>query len=529
MPPSPRLAVIWQEPSLEPIARRAVRTAIIGRSQESERELVDTRRRPVREGSFEMLARRLFAVTALVAATAFGAPIDPSFFQGLEWRLVGPFRGGRVLAVSGVPGEPEHFYFGAVNGGVWETLDAGRTWKPIFDDQAVGSIGALALAPSNPRVVYVGTGEADMRSDIAQGTGCIAPATAARTWVHVGLADTQQIGRILVDPRTRAGLRRGAGPSLRVQRGARRLPLPRRRGALGEGALPDEDTGAIDLAFEPGDPSVIYAALWQTRRPPWSVYPPSNGPGSGLFRSTTAGSSWSRVDGNGLPPAHGRIGLAVAPTEPGRVYAMVDAGRRAASTARTTGARTGPEWPATTAHLAARLVLRPASPSTRVVRPVYALNTDPATARSDGGRSFARPRDSPGGDDFHELWIDPGRPGPPDPRHRSGGGRDPQRRPDLELLAQPADRADLPRLHRQPLPLLGLRRPAGLGRCRPTEPHHRNRAGINARASSARSRPAARATTSCPTRATPRSSSAAGSSKLDLRTMQTREIDPTLA
>src|SRR5436190_16082696 len=136
----------------------------------------------------------------LAAALLFAAAVDPSLFQDLHWRLIGPFRGGRVLAVSGVPNEPEHFYFGSVNGGVWETVDAGRTWQPIFDGQPVGSIGALALAPSNPRIVYVGTGEADMRSDIAQGDGMYKSEDGGRTWRAIGLADSQQIGHIEVHP-----------------------------------------------------------------------------------------------------------------------------------------------------------------------------------------------------------------------------------------------------------------------------------------------------------------------------------------
>src|ERR1051325_11419812 len=126
--------------------------------------------------------------------------VSVSDFQDLHWRLIGPFRAGRVLAVSGVPGEPEHFYFGSVNGGVWETRDAGRTWQPLFDSQPVGSIGALAVAPSNHNVIYVGTGEADMRSDIAQGEGMFKSGDAGKTWTRIGLTASQQIGRILVDP-----------------------------------------------------------------------------------------------------------------------------------------------------------------------------------------------------------------------------------------------------------------------------------------------------------------------------------------
>src|SRR5512141_2742997 len=140
-----------------------------------------------------------FAVLITTIAS-LQAAVSPALFQDLRWRLIGPFRGGRVLAVTGVTGEPEHFYFGSVNGGVWETRDAGRTWQPIFDSQPIGSIGALAVAPSNHDVLYAGSGEADMRSDIAQGNGMYKSTDAGKTWTHIGLDDSQQIGRISVHP-----------------------------------------------------------------------------------------------------------------------------------------------------------------------------------------------------------------------------------------------------------------------------------------------------------------------------------------
>ena len=153
-----------------------------------------------------MPSSRLFARLRPLALACLGFGIAvgacaASGFGDLHWRLLGPFRGGRVLAVAGVPGQPQHFYFGAVNGGVWETLDAGRTWQPIFDDQPIGSVGAIAVAPSDPKVIYVGSGEADMRSDIAQGDGMYRSADSGKTWTKIGLADSQQIGKVIVDPR----------------------------------------------------------------------------------------------------------------------------------------------------------------------------------------------------------------------------------------------------------------------------------------------------------------------------------------
>src|SRR5256886_13129622 len=265
--------------------------------------------------------RHLF--TLLCCVSTASAAVDPALFQDLHWRLIGPFRAGRVLAVSGVPGEPEHFYFGSVNGGVWETRDAGRTWQPIFDSQPIGSIGALAVASSNHNVIYVGSGEADMRSDIAQGNGMYKSTDAGKTWTHIGLEDSQQIGKVLIHPDNPdlvyvAAL--GHPYAANAERGVFRSSDGGKswQKILG----PDNDTGAIDLDFEPGNPRGIYAALWQTRRTPWSVYPPSNGPGTGPFKSTDGGDTWSELH---LTTKPGRIGIAVAPSRPQRVYAIVDA------------------------------------------------------------------------------------------------------------------------------------------------------------------------------------------------------------
>ncbi|MCU1230606.1 MAG: hypothetical protein JWO97_3490 [Acidobacteria bacterium] len=350
--------------------------------------------------------KRLLACALLLASTAF-ADVDPSLFGELHWRLIGPFRGGRVLAVSGVPGEPQHFYFGHVNGGVWETRDAGRTWTPIFDDQPIGSIGALAIAPSNPNVIYAGTGEADMRSDIAQGDGIYKSLDAGKTWTHVGLRDSQQIGRITIDPADPnivyvAALGHPYGPN--AERGVFRS---RDGGKTWARILSrnDSDTGAIDLAFEPGNARVIYAALWQTRRTPWSVYPPSNGPGSGLFKSTDGGDTWTELKGTGLPAKPGRIGIAVAPSNPRRVYAIVDAedgGMYRSDDAGATWIRAGSD---------ARVWSRGWYFGGITVEPkdadvVYSCNVN-LFRSSDAGKTWAPVKGAPGGDDYHSLWIDP--------------------------------------------------------------------------------------------------------------------------
>ena len=183
-------------------------------------------------------------VTLAGAGRTLGSPdsvkaVDPKLFQELRWRLIGPFRGGRTLAVTGVRGQPEVYYFGSVGGGVWKTNDAGRTWKPIFDSQPIASIGAIAVAPSDSKVIYVGSGEADMRSSISYGDGMFKSTDGGKTWARAGLRDSRQIGRILVDPQDcEQGFCGGAGTSVRAERGARRVSFERWRKKLAEDFVP---------------------------------------------------------------------------------------------------------------------------------------------------------------------------------------------------------------------------------------------------------------------------------------------------
>ena len=312
-----------------------------------------------------------------------------------------------MLAVSGVPGQPEHFYFGGVNSGVWETNDAGRTWQPIFDSQPVGSIGALAVSESNPNVIYVGTGEADMRSDISQGDGMYKSADAGKTWSHIGLADSQQIARVIIDPSNPdlvyvAAL--GHPYAANPERGVFRSKDGGKTWTKVLG--PNDDTGAIDLAFEPGNPRVIYAALWPTRRTPWSVYPPSTGPGGGLFKSTDGGDHWTAL--TGLPKNPGRIGVAVAPSNPQRVYAIVDAGEGGmyrSDDAGATWARVGTDdriW--SRGWYFGGITVEPKNPDV-----VYSCNVN-LYRSTDAGKTWAPVKGAPGGDDYHSLWIDPQNP-----------------------------------------------------------------------------------------------------------------------
>jgi photosystem II stability/assembly factor-like uncharacterized protein len=363
--------------------------------------------RALTEGNPMLLSRAVLALGCVATFSAQAA--DPALFQDLHWRLVGPFRGGRTLAVAGVPDEPQHYYFGSVNGGVWETLDAGRTWQPIFDSQPVGSIGAIAIAPSAPHTIYVGTGEADMRSDIAQGGGVYKSTDGGKTWKFSGLGDSQQIARILVDPRdaSRVYLAALGHPyGANAERGVFRS---RDGGTTWSKVLgPNADTGAIDLIFQPGNADVIYAALWQTRRPPWNVYPPAGGPSSGLYKSTDGGEHWSRVSGKGFPDQVGRIGLAISAAAPQRIYALVDGDSGGLYRSDDAGA----SWTRKSTDVRiwqrdwyfGEITADPQNPDRVYVPNTIVLRSD------DGGTTFDALKGDWTGDDFHTLWIDPKNP-----------------------------------------------------------------------------------------------------------------------
>jgi len=353
-----------------------------------------------------MGSRNLPALLLLCIAASAQADVDPTLFGDLHWRSIGPFRGGRVLTVAGVPGDPRHYYFGAVNGGIWETGDAGRTWQPIFDSQPVGTIGAIAIAPSDTKVLYAGSGEADMRSDIAQGDGVYKSTDGGRSWAHVGLRDTQQVGKILVHPNNAdvvyvAALGHPYGPN--AERGVFRSRDGGRN--FQKVLFKDANTGAIDLAFQPGDANVIYATLWQTRRPPWNVYQPSNGPGSGVYKSTDGGDTWKQLKGHGFPAAVGHVGLALSDAAPQRVYAMVDGDAGGLYRSDDGGAN----WKHASGD--PRIWQRGWYFGQITVDPknadrIYSMNT--IVLRSDdGGATFIPLKGDQTGDDFHALWIDP--------------------------------------------------------------------------------------------------------------------------
>src|ERR1041385_247724 len=237
-----------------------------------------------------------FAIALVGAVPAPSQTVAPGAYGALRWRLIGPHRGGRVLAVAGVPGDAATFYFGAVDGGVWRTRNAGVTWEPLFDDQPIASIGALALAPSDPNRIYVGTGEASIRSDITYGAGVYKSTDGGAHWRALGLTDTRHIGKVLVDARNPdlvlvAALGHAYGPN--PERGVFRSTDGGRTWT--KLLTKDPNPGAIDLGADPADPRVVYAALYQARRTPWEQYPPDEGPGSGLYKSADGGASWTPV------------------------------------------------------------------------------------------------------------------------------------------------------------------------------------------------------------------------------------------
>src|SRR5579859_2240821 len=244
------------------------------------------RSRPLRIGALALVT---------VVSTAFSASYDSKLFSEMRWRGVGPLRGGRTRATAGIPAQPNVFYIGVVNGGVWKTNDFGRTWNPIFDDQPTGSVGAIAVAPSDPNIVYAGSGEGLQRPDLSVGDGVYKSTDAGKTWTHLGLRNGQQIPQIAVDPRNPdrlfvAVLGHPYGPN--EERGIYRSTDGGR--TFQQVLYKDENTGGCDVQIDPTNPSVVYAALWEGRQGPWEngAWSGTNG---GIFKSTDGGATWRKL------------------------------------------------------------------------------------------------------------------------------------------------------------------------------------------------------------------------------------------
>src|SRR5258708_6838986 len=280
--------------------------------------------------SIPLLVVRLCSIvlciaTMLPVAARAQAPIGPSASSRLQWRFVGPV-GNRVAAVAGVPGDPNVYSAGAASGGLWKTTDGGIHWEPIFDGQDVSAVGALAVAPSDPNIVWAGTGEPWIRSHISVGNGVYKSTDAGRTWTKMGLEGTGRIGRIAINPTNpdvvyMAAQGHSYGP--RQERGVYRT---KDGGKTWERVLfVDPNTGAIDVVMHPTDPNTLLAASWSLELHTWGRE--SGGAGSGIYVTHDGGTTWTRLQGNGLP-VHtlGKISLAYAYSNPNRVYALIETG-----------------------------------------------------------------------------------------------------------------------------------------------------------------------------------------------------------
>ncbi|HYL83973.1 MAG TPA: glycosyl hydrolase [Candidatus Angelobacter sp.] len=353
-----------------------------------------------------LLGVLVFWLAGMTGVQLRGQTLDENALKGMKWRQIGPFRGGRALAVTGVTGDPETYYFGAVAGGVWKTVNGGLTWTPMTDKTGIMSIGAIAVAPSDSNVIYVGTGESCIRGNISYGDGMYKSVDGGKTWSHIGLEDTQHIAKIVVHPQNPdvvfvAALGHAYGSN--DMRGVFRSNDGGKTWT--KTLFKDNKTGAIDLVFDPNNPHILFAALWEAQRTPWGMT--SGGPGSGLYRSGDDGATWKRLEGHGLPSGVlGRIGVSVSGADGNRVYAIIEAEKGGIYRSEDAGE----SWKLINsdhrftqrAWYFHHIFADPKNADT-----VYVLNT--GVSRSiDGGKSFESIR-APHGDN-HGLWIDPTHP-----------------------------------------------------------------------------------------------------------------------
>ena len=359
------------------------------------------------------------AIVCCAASVAEAQQIPESSYQELRWRMIGPFRGGRTRAAAGVPSEPNVFYVGQVNGGVWKTNDAGRTWEPIFDGEPTQSIGAIAVAPSDPKIVYVASGEGLQRPDLSVGDGIYKSTDAGKTWTHLGLRDAQQIPALAIDPRDpnrvfAAVLGHPYGAN--AERGIFRSTDG---GQSWEKVLyKDENTGGSDVEIDPTNSNVVYASLWQGLLGPWEDGNDYSGSGGGLFKSTDGGTTWQPLT-HGLPEAIVQINVAIAASDSNRLYATLASKQPGAKSERGDlsiyrSDDAGANWYRVTTDPRPALRIGGGDLPVPKVDPKNAdvvYSTSIVTWKSvDGGKTWTGFRGAPGGDDYQNMWINPNDP-----------------------------------------------------------------------------------------------------------------------
>ncbi|MEI6245568.1 MAG: hypothetical protein WCQ64_11045, partial [Acidobacteriota bacterium] len=380
-----------------------------------------------RKSALAVVALFVMFSAAIPLPARQGESASPKLFSDMQWRNIGPLRGGRTKAAAGVASQPFTFYMGMVNGGVWKTTNAGRTWIPIFDDQPTGSIGAIAVAPSDPNIIYVGSGEGLQRPDLAIGDGIYKSTDAGKTWTHLGLRDAQQIPQVVIDPKNPnrlfvAALGHPYGPNeergiFRSTDGGRTFEKVLYKGP---------DVGGKDVDIDPSNPDIVYATMWEARQGPWENGAWS-GNGGGVFKSTDGGTTWKQLT-NGFPANLMTAEMTIAPSNPKRLYARIatggGGGRGAAAPGggrgAAGGAPAGPQyapfyrsddagetWAPTTTDMRVgtsdetSITVDPKDPDWLIV-------TSQVTAKStDGGKTWVPFKGAPGGDDYQAGWINP--------------------------------------------------------------------------------------------------------------------------
>ncbi|HKI78347.1 MAG TPA: hypothetical protein VKA26_07385 [Ignavibacteriaceae bacterium] len=350
-----------------------------------------------------------FLLTILLSSLTFSQTVPQSAYSGMKWRLVGPYRAGWATVADGIPDQPNTFYFGGAGGGVWKTTDAGRTWEGLMQNESAAAVGGLAIAPSNPKTIYVGTGQVALRYDILDGDGVFKTTDGGETWKNVGLKNTKYIGRILVDQKDENKVIVAALGHVFGDSKDRGIYVTTDGGKNWQQTLFTNDTtGAVDLGYDMSSPDIIYAAMWQVRSFPWMDYYVSQaGKSSGIYKSMDGGFHWTKLSGGGLPDVpKGRIGLAVGQnTNAQTVYATIDeAGDQSGFYRSEDG---GKNWKRvnTDGELVssyfARVNVDPTNPKT-----VYVMGRS-VHKSTDGGDNFEILKGSPGGDDYHFMWINP--------------------------------------------------------------------------------------------------------------------------